>query len=540
MARRVNEISFVGHKPLLWPGIIALAVTPGVAGVAVLGLLRAAEGSSSGLVFDDHMLRVLRFTLLQACLSTLLSVVLAIPVARALARRPVFPGRNLLLKLFGLPLVLPVIVAVFGIIAVWGRHGLVSEGLQFVGAKGLGPIYGLGGILIAHVFFNLPLAIRMFLPVLESIQGEYWRLASQLGMRSRELFLHLELPRLMASLPAVSLLIFLLCFSSFTVVLALGGGPKASTLELAIYEALRLEFDVPRAVSLACLQIAICSVVGILFFRFSSPTPDAQTEGRMNDRPDAIPWTSQAVDIFWLVLASFWIALPILLILANGISGPLIAVLSRTDVWIALLRSLTVGAGAGFVAVGTAILLSVTTTDLNYRGNRRSAAWLEISGCQTLVISPVVIGAGLFILLWPWLPVMDLALGFAAVLNGLVAVPYVLRLISPPMLQLAQSHNRLCAELGIRGLNRIRLVSWPLLSRPIATAFALSSALATGDLTIIALFGTDREPTLPLLLYRSIGSYRMDESAVLALLLAVACLAVFICFERVGRAFTGN
>lgn len=137
------------------------------AGIA-LGLVLLTLGTAGVVLAHGQGLRItsadlaaLRFTLLQAALSALLSVVLAVPVARALARRR-FVGRAVLVTMLGAPFLLPVIVAVLGLLAVFGRAGWVN---QVMGLAGLPPvsIYGLQGVVIAHVFLNLPLAIRMIL-----------------------------------------------------------------------------------------------------------------------------------------------------------------------------------------------------------------------------------------------------------------------------------------------------------------------------------------------------------------------------------------
>ncbi len=96
------------------------------------------------------------------------------------------------------------------------------------------------------------------------------------------------------------------------------------------------------------------------------------------------------------------------------------------------------------------------------------------------------------------------------------------------MMLLAEQHGRLCASLGMGGLNRLRLVEWPVLRRPAGLALAVSAALAMGDLGAIALFGTRETATLPLLLYPRMGSYRLDEAAVTALVLVTMCLALFV------------
>ncbi|MDP5348569.1 MAG: thiamine/thiamine pyrophosphate ABC transporter permease ThiP, partial [Paracoccaceae bacterium] len=180
-----------------------------------------------------------RFTIFQAFLSAIFSVILAIPVARALARRQ-FPGRSVLITLMGAPFILPVIVAVLGLLAVFGRSGIVNQALAWIGLPPV-QIYGLHGVVLAHVFFNLPLATRILLQGWQGIPAERFRLAASLGCQPRDVFRLLEWPMLRATLPGAMLLIFAICLSSFAVALTLGGGPRATTVELAIYQAFRLD-----------------------------------------------------------------------------------------------------------------------------------------------------------------------------------------------------------------------------------------------------------------------------------------------------------
>ncbi len=526
----------VGLRPLLWPGVLALVASPGLAVLALAALLEAAPLGETGRLLDRYALHVLSFTVLQATLSTVLSLVFAVPLARALARRPVFPGRGIVIRLFGIPLVLPAIVAVFGVVAVWGQNGAVNATLGTVGMERFGPIYGLEGILIAHTFFNIPLAVRLLLPVWESIPGETWRLAAQLGMSSWPIFRLIEWPRIAEVLPGIAMLAFLLTFSSFTVVLALGGGPGAATLEVAIYQALRLDFDIVRAVFLAVLQVVICGTVAIVLFRFARFSLSEAGAGRVARRPDSHGRLGRIGDALMIAAGIFWVGAPLAAVAISGLAGPLVDVLARQDVWLAALRSVVVGLGAGFVAVTVGLLLGATTCDLAMRRHRRRLAdVLEIAGSQTLIVSPVVLGAGLFVLLLGHVRVFDWALPLAALVNGLVCVPYVLRLVSPVLRRTAAHHDRLCASLGLAGIRRIVWLEGPLALRPLATTLALATALAAGDLTAIALFGTEREATLALLLYRALGSYRMDEAAVIALFLVLVCLAIFVAIEGLGR-----
>ena len=144
-------------RNLLSPLLITLAIALGLIPLIVFALERG------GAIWPDlYVWRVLRFTLLQATLSSALSVLPAIFVARALARQD-FMGRRILLALFAVPLSLPVIVAIFGLTTLFGTAGLLG---------GWFSLYGLSGIVLAHVFFNLPLATRLLLDALESAAPE--------------------------------------------------------------------------------------------------------------------------------------------------------------------------------------------------------------------------------------------------------------------------------------------------------------------------------------------------------------------------------
>ena len=143
-----------------------------------------------------------------------------------------------------------------------------------------------------------------------------------------------------------------------------------------------------------------------------------------------------------------------------------------------------------------------------------------------------MLGAGLFVLLSPVADVFSVALGLVVVVNAVMGLPYVIRVLGPPVMRVAEQHDRLCTSLGIAGWNRLRLVEWPAVRKAAGLALALVSALAAGDLGAIALFGTQDTATLPLLLYQRLSSYRLGEAAVTALVLVALSLGLFAAIER--------
>lgn len=183
------------RQPLIpgWliPGVSATTLVVAVALAAFLALWWNAPQDDWVAVWQDSYLwHVVRFSFWQAFLSALLSVIPAIFLARALYRRR-FPGRLALLRLCAMTLILPVLVAVFGILSVYGRQGWLATLCQSL---------GLGGpfrptackVFCWPMCFNLPMASRLLLQALENIPGEQRQLAAQLGMRSWHFFRFVE------------------------------------------------------------------------------------------------------------------------------------------------------------------------------------------------------------------------------------------------------------------------------------------------------------------------------------------------------------
>jgi thiamine transport system permease protein len=500
-----------------------------------LGALLSAAPLDLGAIFaDNYVRRVLLFTAIQAALSALLSVGLALPVARALARRAAFPGRTFLLRLFGLPMVMPAIVAVFAIVAVYGEGGWLhrlARGLSLpIGSF----LYGLGGILMAHVFFNMPFAARTLLAALEAVPGESWRLASQLGMASGQVFRWIEWPALKGAVGSTAGLVFMLCFASFAVTLTLGGGPAWASLEAAIYEALRYDFDPPRAAVLALMQLAISGCLLLFLHRLLVPAPVLPSIGRPIPRPDVAGRGGQLLDLALLISAGLYVGLPVSATVVAGISGPFGEVLGAWGTWQAAIIGIAVAAVAASLSGIGGLLLILSRSGLMTHGQR------HFVGSLPLACSPLALGAGLFVMLIRLGVPLDLGLGLVALINAIMGIPYVVRVVAPAAREASERHGRLTASLGISGWNRWRLIEWPILRRPIGLASALVSALSLGDLGAIALFGTPNTATLPLLIYQQLGAYRLGAAAVTSLLLVALALTGFVLVERlVGGARHG-
>jgi thiamine transport system permease protein len=521
-------------------GIVALAAVALLIGGAFAGLFAEGIRDLSGAVgaFDSYLGRVVWFTLWQALLSTLLSVAPAIVVARALSRHPALPGRAIILRLFALPLALPAIVAALGILALLGRAGFLAGPLSALSGGTWPGIYGISGILVAHVFFNLPLATRLILEALDTVPADQWRLASQLGMRPAAAFRLIEWPAIRGTLPGTAGLVFMLCITSFTIVLTLGGGPAATTLEVAIYQALRFDFDPARAVTFTLLQVLLTLAVMAVLTRLGANAaidanlPVAQRKFVSIGRGEAL------LNGVAIVLALLLVGGPMLAIVVAGLGADLGRLAADPAVHRAAATSLVLSLLSAFLSVALALSLAAARQALAQRrdGRSRLLEWATGTGAGfVLVVPPIVVGAGWFVLLRHTGFLFAAAPLMVVSVNAVMAMPFAIRAIRPAYDASGERNDRLCAQLGISGWNRARLVDWPVLRRPIAIGFAFAMALSLGDLGVIALFGSDGVQTLPYLLLARMGSYRTDDAAGLALMLGLLCLALVVFADRLGR-----
>lgn len=514
-------------------GFLALGTVGIVIGGAFAGLAFEAAGDWSGALaaFDPYMLRVARFTLWQALLSMALSVGPAILVAHALSRHPDLPGRRIVLGLFATPLAIPSLVAALGVLALLGRAGLLSVPLAALSGGQWPGIYGLSGILAAHVFFNLPLAARLFLEALDNVPADQHRLAAQLGMGGWPSFRFVTWPAMRRVLPGIAGLVFMLCVTSFTIVLMLGGGPRATTLEVAIYQALRFDFDPARATALTALQLALTLAVALTLLRLGAA---AAIDANLAVSRRHIVFRSgreSGFNLLVITLAILFVAGPMAAIITAGLKADLARLAGEQAVQDAVLTSLMLAALSALacVALSLALVAGRRALELSRRTARPGLLeWLAGEGAAlVLVIPPIVIGAGWFIALRHWTSVFALAPVMVVMVNAIMAMPFATRVLRPAHDAASARHERLCASLGIAGWNRLRLVEWPVLRRPLVTALAFAAALSLGDLGVIALFGSDQVQTLPYLLHARLGSYRTADAAGLALMLGLVCFLLF-------------
>ncbi len=503
----------IAYRPSRAPAFAALAFLALALAAGFLPVLRM--GVEQGLQgIDAYILRVLSFTLVQAGLSTLLSLALGLPLARALARQGAFLGRAGLVRLLNLPLALPAITVIIGVIEVYGANGWLG---------GLLDIYGLQGILLAHVFFNAPLAARLVLSDLERIPPESFKLAAQLGLGPLALWRIVEWPQIRSGVAGTALLIFLLCAASFAIVLTLGGGPRATTLEVAIYQSLRSDFDPQRASVLALVQLALCATLALLAQRWGGLAQGWPMLRLGARRYDGKGLPARLQDGGLILLALLLLLPPLAALISAG--------LLRINVSPLLLKAMATSLALGAASAALAFCLVWPLAVLAVR----SSIWRRVAALAVLtswIVPPAALATGWFMSFIAYSALGGLAAFLVIAMNALMSLPFVARALLPSLAQSADAHDRLCLSLGLRGWARFRLVELPVTKRAIGLSLVMALILSLGDLTAISLFGTQDFVTLPALIYRQMGSYRFDEAIGTALVLGAIVLAFSTLAER--------
>ena len=402
--------------------------------------------------------------------------------------------------------------------------------MKWIGIDWHSNIYGLQGILIAHGLLNIPLVTKYCVEALALIPSSQYQLSAQLNLSGWNYFRIVEFPMFKRILPYVFITIFMICLTSFPIVLMLGGGPKYSTLEVAIYQAVSFEFDFAKAVMLIMVQLAVGIVLQGLLFFFSQ-----RALKQSNQTTNVELWKPRLVGsrklglLSILILQTLSILLPLISVVWTGISvSEFWQRLAKAELWEATLFSLLISLIASITAIGTTYLIALETRQLLYRKQRFLHAMLSSISTYPLILPVFLLAVGLFLLL------MNITLSTAqllilvGVMNGIILIPFVYPTIFSAMWEIFNAQDKLAQSLGLSGFQRWWIAEKYYLIRPLANAFILAMSSSLGSFAVIAFFGSPDFSTLPYLLYQQLGSYRTEDASVTALMLMLFALLPFL------------
>lgn len=495
--------------------------------------------------------RVLWFTFWQAALSTLLTLALALPAAYVFARYR-FSGKGLFQALATVPFVLPTIVVALAFTALLGPRGFVNELLMSVSGLPDPPLdiqYSLAAILVAHVFYNYSVVLR--------IVGGYWanldprmaEAARVLGATRLRVLLRVILPLLMPAIAAAAALVFLFCFTSFGVVLILGG-PRFATTEVEIYRQTVQFLNLPLAGALSIVQIVFTLLLMATYTRLQNRLAlpvDLRSRAAAQRRPRLTIercFVAINVAVITLLLLTPLAALASRSVLYRGrvslaAYGDLftmerdsvLLVAPTAAVWNSLQLALATVALA--VVVGLAAALAQANRGGRARGVHRL---LDILYMLPLGTSSVTLGLGYIIALDA--PPINLRTSplLVVLAHALIALPFVVRSVAPVLGSISPRLREAAATLGASPLRVAQHVDLPIVSRALGVGAVFAFTVSMGEFGATSLIVRPERPTIPIAIFRLLsrpGATNYGQAVAMSTILMAICAVSFLAIERI-------
>ncbi len=488
---------------------------------------------------DEQILHVILFTIKQALISTVATIIIAIPIARAIHRRKFFFGRSIIIKVISLSFVVPSVVLVLGLAEIHGTNGWINKFLALFNLSFKQYLYGFSGIILGHITFNIPIAVRIFLNKLDAIPDDTWKLATNLGFSSYRIFKNIEKPILKIAITQVFTIIFIISFTSFVIVLDLGANPANTSMEVAIYQALRFEFDISKAVILCVLQFVICLILMLFVSRGQySPIFLKTTYNIHFHRPDLKNKFEIMIDYFFILLTCIIIILPIIAIGKAGFNSGLLRLFYNEEFWKAFGYSIFIALSSGILSIIFAA--SIMSGVFYFKYIQKNNTMLRITSLIsnfTIILSPYIIGTGLFIIFKPSINLFFVGKYILILINALLVLPFVISILINPIISFPIKKIWLCRNLNIKSYDFFRLIIWREIRKYVAYALSIAITLSWGDFSIIALFGNEDFITLPYLLNYNMSNYNTSDAANISfVMLFLAFLLIWIVEEFIGGA----
>jgi len=483
-------------------------------------------------VADPFMREVAWFTLWQALVSTALTLALGLPCAYVVSHYE-FRGRRLFRALVTVPFVLPTVVVGTAFLVVFGPAGPLGWDLRQT----------IWAVLAAHVFFNVSVVIRTVGGAWGQLHPGPEEAARVLGANRLRAFWSVTLPRLAPSLAAASAIVFLFTFTSFGVVLILGG-PGLSTLESETYFQTVRYLNLDVAAVLAMVQMV--SVVLLLvvqrrlqrrFERSLRVRSAAQRRRPLRGWRDRLFVGSVVGTTLALVAAPLlvlgWRALDV----GDGLGFAHYDALDEsrrgTTLFVepidAVFNSLRFAAGATVIALVVGVLAAVAIA----RGHGRLARSLDTSLMLPLGTSAATVGFGFLIALDS--PPLDLrtSLWLVPIAHALVGIPFVIRIVVPALRSVDERLRAAAQVLGASPARVLREVDVPIVSRSLIVAGGFAFAVSLGEFGATSFIARPQHPTIPTAIFRFLGQpgasnlgQAMAMSVILMLLTTVVVLAI--------------
>lgn len=559
-----QERSRIGITLLLWLFPFAFLLFFFYAPILSTFKLAVDQGIRNGISLSSSsaIARSLRFTILQAALSTLLTLIVGLPAAYLFSRY-LFPGKQLLRSLTAIPFILPTVVVAAGFNALIGSRGwlnLLAMDLFDLSSPPINIMNSLSAIVLAHVFYNTTIIIRVVGSAWIQMDTRQEQAGRILGASPVRNFIEVTLPLLLPSILSATLLVFLFDFTSFGVILMMGG-PQYTTLEVEIYlQAMHL-FNLPLAALLSAIQMGCTLLVSVLISKLSRGS-DIQLAPRLKGEGMRSPVRFH--EKLFVILTSIFIALLLFSPLfslgmrsltrieaARGERG-----MVETGFTFAYYQELFINRRGSlfYTAPGNAILnslaiagvsmvISLLTGFLVTTALERKS-WLNhvLLPLFTLPLgtSAVTLGLGMIVFFNnPRINLLSQPI-LLPLVHSLVALPFVIRTLQPALASIPVTLKQAASVLGATPFQVWREVTLPIIWRAGLAGGLFAFTISLGEFGATSFLSRPELPTMPIAISRFLslpGGLNYGQAMAMATILMLICALSIMLIERLDASW---
>ena len=495
---------------------------------------------------NPYYLRIMGFTLLQALISTLAALILGLPGAYIMTTYK-FPGKKLLKALYNIPFVLPSILVVLGFVIFYGNSGFLNKALMAIFKLEEPPLkilYSFTAVILAHAFYNFPVVISLVSEYWQKLDSSCEKAAQTLGSSRFKVFRTITLPRLRPAILSSASLVFLFCFTSFAIILVLGGGPALTTTEVEIYRLAKISLDTGKACALSLFSMLVAIVVMAIYSAAQNKQNKCenikQSQIKVQRKPATI--LQHFGIILYLIFSLLFILCPILSIVVRSFLGSA----SRAGLYswsLSAYEKLFALGSSNLKAILNSVIIALVSSLLACTAALRICTYIVKSNkggvlvdvvlMLPMVISSVIIGLSYFIISKYLKFVPSLILIILA--HTVITMPFIIRTVLPVYRKIPESLVNASRTMGYSARATFRHIEKPLLQPALLTGMVFSFVLSMGELNATLLLGTSSYQTLPVQIYRLISSYNYQGACAMGCILIVVCFIVFLISEALKR-----
>jgi thiamine transport system permease protein len=469
-------------------------------------LLLGFQGFNHSIFQDTYLVYVIQFTYWQAFVSASLSVLVGFLFAFLIKEWNVFGGK-ILWKCGLLCSSLPSIIVALGILGSWGKQTA---------------LFGWKGLLLGHVFLNFAIPLRLIGNALSDRERTSELTAQSLGMSRWGVFCNITISSIRPSLVSSWILAFLYSSTSLFIVLFLGGGPRFTTLEVALYEAVKLNLDNGRAIQIALLQ---AGVGAFLFFFYLKLQKKTNLESDRVDIQFFAPrraWMKGLGGLCLWGLSFMCLGFPLVSIFVEGLGD-----------WSFLDGAELLEAGLTTFAIATSVVvlsISILYPYLHYlyqvKPQGETSGWIWLIAIPQFFSSLVVaLALSVFFPL-----VREVSwLSYLAVVSTqtLFVIPLIQFPLREGFLRMSKERNWIAQSLGASGWQRWLWVELPFMKRSLFLSALIGFGFSMGEVISILLFSPPGIKTLAMGIFQAMSRYRFQEARATTVVLLVVMISLF-------------